>query len=125
MLTLSKLSRYLYEITTNFYDYGNDTYDIWIEKHIKYRLNRNQIGYNINYTYHNDKCNRSFTYRNVYNIQVSYTLFQDKSLSIYIQKFSNVSYKIDSILEIKCDCNRFTITFHEPKYINLLSCFQV
>jgi hypothetical protein len=126
MLTLSKLSRYLYEIKTDIHKFVEDEFDDYIDKNVKYRINQIRVGFNINYSYHNKIfSNKKFKYKNVYNVQVSYVLFSDKTLRIYIQKCGKNISKTDPLLEINCSRYTFMILFHNLKYISLLSCFQV
>lgn len=123
MLPLTKLSKYIHERKTVPYHSVEDKFDFYDELRIKYWINQIRIGYYIIYKYHNDIYKYKVVYyRNIDQIEVTYTLDLDKYLTIKIGHFNDGG---KSFMEINCGSYDFSITFYDPKYIKLLSCLKI
>lgn len=122
MLPLTKLSKYIYERKTVPYHFVEDEFDFYDELRIKYWINQIRIGYYIMYKYHNDIYKyKVFYYKNIDQIEVTYTLDLDKYLTIKIGHFNDGK----AFMEINCGSYNFSITFYDLKYISLLSRLKI
>lgn len=122
MLPLTKLSKYIYERKTVPYYFVEDEFDFYDEILVKYWINQIRIGYYIIYNYHNDIYKyKVFCYRNINQIEVTYTLDLDKYLTIKIGHINDSK----PFMEINCGSYNFSTTFYDPKYISLLSRLKI